>query len=220
MKSFQVLALLFAYAWLCAPSIAEEKTLANRPLFEDLGFEDLGNELLLPSTNKQPTPSAPPSKPLNETNRLSPVVQHMHTAQTLLQQSNPSDDASFAQSQALTSLDTLIAELTQRQSQCQGGQCAKPSSSKPGNKKPNPSKKTGQSPAKSATPNTNSDADLSTKSPDVSQLVKDLWGQLPQRQRQQILQPLSEEFLPKYATEIEAYFRDLADPASAPTEAP
>jgi len=54
----------------------------------------------------------------------------------------------------------------------------------------------------------------------TSQLIKDLWGNLPERQREQILQPLSETFLPKYAEEIEAYFRTLAEPAISPKDSP
>jgi hypothetical protein len=42
--------------------------------------------------------------------------------------------------------------------------------------------------------------------------VKDRWGRLPERQRDEILQPLSEEFVPEYAAETEAYFRALAEP--------
>ncbi len=38
-----------------------------------------------------------------------------------------------------------------------------------------------------------------------------LWGQLPPRARQQILQPPVEEFPPKYETQIEDYFRRLAE---------
>ena len=49
----------------------------------------------------------------------------------------------------------------------------------------------------------------------ATQLIKDLWGNLPQRQREQILQPLSETFLPKYAEEIQAYFRKLAQYTNA-----
>ncbi len=54
----------------------------------------------------------------------------------------------------------------------------------------------------------------------TSQLIKDLWGNLPERQREQILQPLSETFLPEYAEEIEAYFRTLAEPAISPKDSP
>jgi len=48
----------------------------------------------------------------------------------------------------------------------------------------------------------------------TTQLINDLWGNLPQRQREQILQPLSESYLPKYAEAIEAYFRTLAEPTN------
>ena len=37
----------------------------------------------------------------------------------------------------------------------------------------------------------------------MSRLVKDLWGQLPRRDRDQMLQPLNEQFVPEYADEIE-----------------
>ena len=44
-----------------------------------------------------------------------------------------------------------------------------------------------------------------------SELVKDLWGQLPQRMREQLLQSSDDEFLPKYRQELEEYFRALAE---------
>ena len=49
----------------------------------------------------------------------------------------------------------------------------------------------------------------------VGNLVKDLWGRLPERQREELLQPLSEEFLPEYAADIEEYFRVLAEAPAA-----
>ena len=62
--------------------------------------------------------------------------------------------------------------------------------------------------------------DLAASLESAGELVRDLWGHLPERQRQQILQPLSEEFLPKYAAEIEAYFRTLAAPDHRALESP
>ncbi|NOY43065.1 MAG: hypothetical protein GXP26_14675 [Planctomycetes bacterium] len=67
----------------------------------------------------------------------------------------------------------------------------------------NPKESVDPSGSKPATPATDKIAE---------DLVQDLWGHLPERQREQILQPLREEFLPKYAPEIEAYFRALAEP--------
>jgi hypothetical protein len=48
----------------------------------------------------------------------------------------------------------------------------------------------------------------------VGSLVHELWGSLPAGERQQILQPVSEDFLPRYAADIAAYFRALAEPAT------
>ena len=42
-------------------------------------------------------------------------------------------------------------------------------------------------------------------------VIKKLWGELPQHQREQMLQLPIEEFLPKYQTMIEEYFRRLAE---------
>ena len=146
----------------------------------------------------------------------SKVVEPMQAAEIFLQHTEEANSASSAQAEAITGLNAMIAELTQRKSQCQGsqcssGECKKPAASKPG------AGKAGKTPAKSASPSTNNDADLSTELADAGELVKDLWGKLPERQREQILQPLREEFLPKYADDIEAYFRALADPSRNPS---
>ena len=42
-------------------------------------------------------------------------------------------------------------------------------------------------------------------------LLKDLWGQLPLRDREQMLQSSPEQFLPKYELLIEKYYKRLAD---------
>ncbi|HEX6961893.1 MAG TPA: hypothetical protein VF175_08510, partial [Lacipirellula sp.] len=73
-------------------------------------------------------------------------------------------------------------------------------------------------PKRGAKPGKSSAATVATTAPvdraAVSKLVKDLWGRLPERQREELLQPLSEEFLPEYAEEIEEYFRVLAETAA------
>jgi hypothetical protein len=45
----------------------------------------------------------------------------------------------------------------------------------------------------------------------MQELLKDLWGHLPERVREQLLQAPTDEFLPKYQLEIEKYFRRLAE---------
>jgi hypothetical protein len=43
-------------------------------------------------------------------------------------------------------------------------------------------------------------------------MMEDVWGELPARQRQQMLQSPAEEFLPEYESMLEDYFRRLAAP--------
>lgn len=53
-----------------------------------------------------------------------------------------------------------------------------------------------------------------TERPDPAQLealVKNVWGELPERLRQQMMQSSMEEFLPKYELLIEQYYRTLSE---------
>ena len=45
-------------------------------------------------------------------------------------------------------------------------------------------------------------------------MVKALWGQLPERSREQMLQSFSNELLPKYELEIEQYYRRWSEEQS------
>lgn len=45
----------------------------------------------------------------------------------------------------------------------------------------------------------------------IEALLKSFWGELPERLRDRVNQPLAEEFLPKYRAAIEQYYRRLAE---------
>ena len=47
-------------------------------------------------------------------------------------------------------------------------------------------------------------------------VIKQVWGELPEKERQQMLQSSVEEFLPKYAELIEQYYRRLAEGRKEP----
>ena len=126
------------------------------------------------------------------------------------------------QQEVLSELDKLIAELS-KQCQCQGGQCQGGPcqggnlSPKPGSnsqaKAGQPGAATGRS--NSAARDSNDRLDRTTAKPvdkgDVDEMVKSLWGHLPPRSREQMLQSFSDEFLPKYELEIEQYYRRLSE---------
>jgi len=45
----------------------------------------------------------------------------------------------------------------------------------------------------------------------MHELMKDVWGQLPQHDREQMSQSAPEQFLPKYELLIEKYYKRLAE---------
>ena len=183
-------------------------------------LENLGADLLEPAPTKEV--SALDERLLEQqgddvgtqrgaqNSELMHVVAHMQEARALLERLQDSSRASSAQEHALTGLDMMIAELAEKKSKCSGASCDKPSSLKPG-KKPGNFGNSGKTAAAAGGTVLQSE-EISPALGATSDLVRDLWGHLPERQREQILQPASAEFLPQYATEIEAYFRKLAEP--------
>jgi hypothetical protein len=120
------------------------------------------------------------------------------------------------QKRVVAQLDELIAELCK---QCQGGQGQNSNNPPPQPSQrseakasqPNRTASPGKSPARdSSDPLNRADAQAVDKG-DVDELVKHLWGHLPQRSREQVLQSFSDEFLPKYELEIEQYYRRLSE---------
>jgi len=149
------------------------------------------------------------------------VFKQMQTARARILQRDRAGPATNAQLQVLASLDEVIAQLSR---QCSGASnCQKSATAgdcKPGPPKPGGSAKGGSSPGTSPGKAKPLEVPLADEKAKLSSFVKGLWGSLPERDREQILQPLGESFLPKYAEEIEAYFRALAEPDSSPAPAP
>ncbi|HJS08734.1 MAG TPA: hypothetical protein VJ809_13785, partial [Pirellulales bacterium] len=128
--------------------------------------------------------------------------------------------AGETQQQVVAQLDALIEELS-KQCNCQGG--------KPSDKPPSPSQrsqakpgKSGSKPGRGNAPARDSNTQLTEKASrpvdkaELEELVKQLWGHLPERQREQMLQSFSDEFLPKYELEIEQYYQRLSEEDESP----
>jgi hypothetical protein len=205
------------------------------------GIESLGNELLKDLVPGKPNDSAqrlqsPAANPqplrfddLGEdigqpsgSNPLASVRQIMQQAESLLAKDNSAADAptleqaTQTQQQVVAQLDKLIAELSK---QCQNGQC------QPSDQPPQPSQRSqnkpdkpknaaaaaGKTAARDSTDRLNQASAKLVDKGDVEALMKDLWGHLPQRTREQMMQSFSEEFLPEYELEIEQYYRRLSE---------
>lgn len=125
------------------------------------------------------------------------------------------DKAGDAQQRVVAQLDELIAQLSK---QCQGG------NGKTGQGKPKPSKQSatksgttanragqGGVAARDSTDRLYGGSAQASEGGEMQNVVKDLWGHLPERTRDQMLQSFSSEFLPEYEQEIEQYYRRLAE---------
>jgi hypothetical protein len=173
---------------------------------QPLRFNDLGEDIGQPSGSLS----------------LVRVRQGMQHAGSLLGQQVAAADiptiqqAAQTQQQVVAQLDKLIAELSK---QCQNGNC------QPSDQPPQPSERTQNKPGqpknasaaagKTAARDSTDRLDQSSARPvgkgDVEALMKDLWGHLPERTREQMMQSFSEEFLPQYELEIEQYYRRLSE---------
>ena len=207
------------------------------------GSESLGNQLLddlaplapAKSPEKIPLQQSQPADDLGEdigqpSGQL-PLVrarQGMQQAEMLLNpplaatNSQALKQANAVQQQVVKHLDELIAELSKQCQACrQGGQQSQSSQSQASQQQ-----QAGQSSATAARGTTAAQDSTtrlgqSTGQPtanektDIDSLMKALWGHLPERNREQMLQSFSHEFLPKYELEIEDYYRRLSEEQSS-----
>jgi hypothetical protein len=123
--------------------------------------------------------------------------------------------ASAVQREVVEQLDKLIAELAK---QSQGGN-SQPSDASP---EPNPSLQpkpgksgdaAGRGPIAAGDSKTRLDRTSAqgVQKNGINDVVKNLWGHLPERNREQMMQSFSDEFLPKYELEIEQYYQRLSE---------
>jgi hypothetical protein len=120
------------------------------------------------------------------------------------------------QKQIIADLDLVLDKARKSAGQCSSGSCnsQKPSSQKPSDSPPKPGANAGKKPgSKPATSSSPQPPDGQSHKPDMEErraMMDNLWGELPQHVREQMLQSPVEEFVPKYEQLIEDYFRDLS----------
>ncbi|MBN2216441.1 MAG: hypothetical protein JW719_03595 [Pirellulales bacterium] len=151
------------------------------------------------------------------------VAQQMRDVENMLGRAQCGAATQHAQRQILDSLDRLLEQVGSRccptrsaAKTSDAGQNQKPSSGV----KPCDGQKSG--PSQGAAPDrtgktgsgTGQEPSGDQRRVDAAQtrdLMKRLWGELPPRQRDQVLQLPAEEFLPQYEIMIEQYFRRLSE---------
>ena len=150
-----------------------------------------------------------------EANPLLDIARRMRTVQRLVARTESGDRTQEVQTGIVTTLEQLIAQAKKKCGQCKPPD-KPPQKVSPGKPSPKPGKpkpKPGNPDAKPSRDSKATPGKATARRPDMGQmqsLVKKIWGELPDTTRQQMLEPLVEEFLPKYELLIEEYFRRLA----------
>lgn len=145
------------------------------------------------------------------------VSRRMRSVEERISQKDTAEATQRLQQQIVADLALLIEQAKR---QCSGGQCSQPGASKPGGK-PGANKKGGtgdnagtKQSAKDSTERLGKSAATEAELAAMKTLVKEVWGHLPPKLREQMQSGLVEQFLPKYETLIEAYYKRLAEERS------
>lgn len=157
---------------------------------------------------------------------LEPVVAGMRRAESLIHDDADDRLAVPVQKEVVTHLERLITQMEKQCNSCnqsgqkpnQEKQASKRTETKPGQcDKPGECDKPGSQAAQAGVkPNQSGTTSLSSArdvdSPEAQRdLVKQAWGHLPERMREQMLQGADSEFLPEYREELRDYYRRLAE---------
>jgi hypothetical protein len=228
------LLLLFSVAGSFSPVMADEgQKLENLgDSLDDQLLKDLGEDFLkdLPGKKKEPRPTDPnkpsPEKPApdaktaqdstDEENPLARIGKAMRQAEGLIAKGDSSRDTQQLQDRIVTDLDKLIEEIRKRKQQQQPSSSGSSGSqrskiSQPG--KPADTANRNKKPSRDSSDRVGQEDVRKVDMAAMQSLLKDLWGHLPERQREQMLQSSVEEFLPKYETMIRQYYLRLAEQA-------
>ncbi len=229
--------LLCVLAWLnvlaTPAAAADDPQPAADPPAADAGLDSLDSALLkdleVPARPQAPAakpPVAAPDQPLPEqegagedlgqpsADPLATIGQRMRSAERLISRQEISQKTQQLQEQVIAELERLIEETKK---QCQGGQGSPKAASKPG-AKPGGKGRAGSGdnaaanrPAKESAERTDGKAPGSEQLARFEQMLKQVWGHLPPKIRDQMQSGSIEEFLPKYERLIEEYYSRLAE---------
>jgi TolA-binding protein len=171
---------------------------------------------------KKPAEGPPPAATDDEdVDPLTRISRQMRTLERRLETLRKEDAAQTRelQEQIVAELTQLIKQLEERQSSQQSSNSATPpppgAAERKSVRQPGAGPGRGAGEEKRAARESTERAGKSEKVPPSAEelrgLMKDVWGQLPAHQREQMLQSPPEQFLPKYELLLEKYYRRLAE---------
>lgn len=219
------------------PALAQSPRSLDDELLDDLGadpLDDVDRELFGPG-DRQDGPNVSPGEAdqdlpgrlrrelgtaavSEDENPLLEIARRMREVQDRIDQHDSGPTTRNLQEQIVADLDRLIEDARRRCRQSKPGSTQPQQTAarqSPGQLQPNQGDGpqdpgTGPATTAAAGPADGSPA-RQTDMAQMQEVMKRLWGQLPARQREQMIQSSPEEFLPKYELLIEEYYRRLSE---------
>lgn len=218
------------------PSTKEQPKAASKPASsDDALLKDLDNELLegagdlsgpksKKSGDKKPTSSEsneedPAGMPDVDHDPLTSIGERMRSLESLIPEHARRREAEALQAGIVDDLRQLIEQAQQQRAKQQAAAVGKEKNESNRRKgvqppKPTVSRNPGQDSRQAGKDGAQSVGKNENERPDpkaMQGLMKDTWGHLPARAREQMLQNPPERFLPQYELMIERYYKRLAE---------
>jgi hypothetical protein len=138
----------------------------------------------------------------------------MKEVERMIGQRNTSAGTQQMQRQIAADIAALIERLRQqRQQPSPGSSNPSPKEPQPGQPQPQPGDRDSDKPAEQSQDRAGNRQDEPLEIGVMEDLLKDVWGHLPERVRRQMLSGSAERVLPKYQKLIEQYYKRLAEDA-------
>ncbi len=170
--------------------------------------------------------SASDSEAADSGDPLTKISRQMREVESLLEEAQRLDESCQKQGEIVEELEKLLRDLMRRRQQSSSRSRSKTGQQKTaargkvqqpqnGPGQPKQGANPGQSPASDSSNQLRQTREEKEEAARLrSLLLKDVWGQLPERLRNQMTQPAGEEFLPEFELLIEDYFKALVRPES------
>ena len=144
------------------------------------------------------------------------IARLMRQVQQRIENKEVSADTQRLQQEIVAELDALIEELRHQKKQSSASSSQSSSAGNPQVQQPDQQPDEGQQspgnqPANNSTERLGQEDAVASDAAALEALVKQVWGHLPDRARQEMQNATVEDFLPKYQQLIEDYYRRLAE---------
>lgn len=152
--------------------------------------------------------------PDEEGDPLSRIGRQMRRVEERIAEARTGDDTRTMQRGIVEELDKLLEMARRRQSQSSQSQSSRPGSRRERVRQPGSQASGGRNSKQPASDSSPRLGQAEAHKPDpqaVQKLLEDLWGHLPEHQRERVISSTMDRFLPLYEQLIEQYFTRLAE---------